>query len=109
MTAEFASAVYPGKIFSAEVEGIVEATGESQGNLFGVDQSVRSVTGQNVMNKHHFVRLRIEEPEGYDIPVGSVGLAWVSGEKPNSFLNFLDVIRGIIIRMKSQLYFFYSV
>ncbi len=33
--AEFSSAVYPGKVFAAEVEGIVEATGESQGNLIG--------------------------------------------------------------------------
>ncbi|WP_394143838.1 HlyD family secretion protein [Vibrio atypicus] len=107
--AEFASSVYPGKIFTAEVEGIVEATGESQSNLLGLDQSVRQTTGQNLHNKHHFVRLKIDEPEGYDIPVGSVGLAWVSGEKPISFMAFLDVIRGIIIRMKSQLYFFYSI
>ncbi|WP_117234188.1 HlyD family secretion protein [Vibrio maerlii] len=107
--AEFASAVYPGKIFSAQVEGIVEATGESQGNLLGMDDSVRATTGKNLQNKHHFVRLKIEETEGYDIPVGSVGLAWVSGEKPIGFLGFLDVIRGIIIRMKSQLYYFYSI
>ncbi|MDG2932392.1 biotin/lipoyl-binding protein, partial [Vibrio parahaemolyticus] len=38
--AEFSSSVYPGKIFSATVEGIVEATGESQGNLLGFDDSV---------------------------------------------------------------------
>ncbi|RJX75337.1 HlyD family secretion protein [Vibrio sinensis] len=108
-TAEFSSSVYPGKIFSAQVEGIVEATGESQGNLLGIDPSVRTTTGKNLQNKHHFVRLKIEETDNYDIPVGSVGLAWVSGEKPISFLNFLDVIRGIIIRMKSQLYYFYSI
>ncbi|MEF1187634.1 efflux RND transporter periplasmic adaptor subunit, partial [Vibrio sinaloensis] len=66
--AEFASSVYPGKIFSAEVEGIVEGTGEAQSNLLGLDQSVRKTTGQNLQNKHHFVRLKIEEPEGYDIP-----------------------------------------
>ncbi|NOH78847.1 HlyD family secretion protein [Vibrio sp. RE86] len=107
--AEFSSSVYPGKIFSAQVEGIVEATGESQANLLGLDPSVRTTTGQNLQNKHHFVRLKIEETEGYDIPVGSVGLAWVSGDKPISFMAFLDVIRGIIIRMKSQLYYFYSI
>ncbi|EGA68708.1 multidrug resistance efflux pump [Vibrio sinaloensis DSM 21326] len=107
--AEFASSVYPGKIFTAEVEGIVEGTGEAQSNLLGLDQSVRQTTGQNLQNKHHFVRLKIQEPEGYDIPVGSVGLAWVSGDKPIGFMAFLDVIRGIIIRMKSQLYFFYSI
>ncbi|WP_375748557.1 HlyD family secretion protein [Vibrio sp. HN007] len=107
--AEFASAVYPGKVFSAEVEGIVEATGEAQGTLLGFDESVRATTGKNLQNKHHFVRLKIEEPEGYDIPVGSVGLAWVSGTKPVDFMAFLDVIRGIILRMKSQLYFFYSI
>ncbi|WP_114783810.1 HlyD family secretion protein [Vibrio tetraodonis] len=107
--AEFSSSVYPGKIFSAHVEGIVEATGESQGNLLGWDDSVRMTTGNNLQNKHHFVRLKIDEPEGYDIPVGSVGLAWISAEKPISFMAFLDVLRGIIIRMKSQLYYFYSI
>ncbi|MGF1722409.1 efflux RND transporter periplasmic adaptor subunit [Vibrio kyushuensis] len=107
--AEFSSSVYPGKIFAAEVEGIVEATGEAQSNLLGIDPSVRSTTGKNVMNKHHFVRLKVLEDDNYDLPVGAVGLAWVSGEKPVAFMSFLDVIRGIIIRMKSQLYFFYSV
>ncbi|WP_417348846.1 HlyD family secretion protein [Ferrimonas sp.] len=107
-SAEFASAIYPGTIFRAEVTGIVKATGESQGNLIGMEDRVRQVTGANVQNKHHFVRLKIHEPEGTNIPVGSVGLAWVSGEKPIAFLNFLDVIRGIIIRMKSQIYYFYS-
>ncbi|WP_064607641.1 HlyD family secretion protein [Photobacterium sp. J15] len=106
--AEFTSAVYPGKIFNAEVEGIVEATGEAQGNLLGRDDNVRQITGQNAMNKHHFVRLKLDEHEGYDIPVGSVGLAWISAEKPIAFLNFLDVIRGIIIRMKSQIFFIWS-
>ncbi|MCK8045207.1 efflux RND transporter periplasmic adaptor subunit [Shewanella sp. 1CM18E] len=107
--AEFASAVYPGKVFSAEVEGIVEATGESQGRLLAIDDNVRQTTGQNLNNKHHFVRLKLSESADYDIPVGSVGLAWVSGTKPIEFLAFLDVIRGIVIRMKSQIYYFYSI
>ena len=106
--AEFTSAVYPGKIFNAQVEGIIEATGESQGNLLGRDDNIRQTTGQNAMNKHHFVRLKLDESAGYDIPVGSVGLAWISAEKPISFLQFLDVIRGIIIRMKSQIYYIWS-
>lgn len=106
--AEFATAIYPGKIFSAQVEGIVEATGESQGSLLARETNVRATTGKNVKNKHHFVRLKISEPNGYDIPVGAVGLAWVNAEKPIPFLNFLNVIRGIIIRMKSQIYYIYS-
>lgn len=106
--AEFTSAVYPGKVFNAQVEGIIEATGESQGNLLGRDDNIRQTTGQNAMNKHHFVRLKLDESAGYDIPVGSVGLAWISAEKPISFLQFLDVIRGIIIRMKSQIYYIWS-
>jgi len=106
--AEFASAVYPGHIFAAEVEGIIEATGEAQGSLLAKETSVRATTGQNVMNKHHFVRLKLIESEDYDIPVGAVGLGWISGAKPIAFLGFLDVIRGIIIRMKSQIYYFYS-
>lgn len=107
-SAEFASAVYPGKVFNAEVEGIVEATGEAQGSLLARDDNVRQTTGLNVNNKHHFVRLKLDETGDYDIPVGSVGLAWISGEKPIAFLAFLDVIRGIVIRMKSQIYYFYS-
>ncbi|UJF17742.1 biotin/lipoyl-binding protein [Vibrio sp. SS-MA-C1-2] len=106
--AEFATAVYPGKIFSAEVEGIIEATGESQASLLARETSVRTTTGQNLMNKHHFVRLKINEDSQHDIPVGSVGLAWVAAEKPIGFLDFLNVIRGIIIRMKSQIYYIYS-
>ena len=106
--AEFTSPVYPGKIFAAEVEGIVEATGESQGSLIARETAVTATTVQNLRNKHHFVRLKLSEPQGYDIPVGSVGLAWISAEKPIAFMNFLDVIRGIIIRMKSQIYYFYS-
>ncbi|MGF1721041.1 efflux RND transporter periplasmic adaptor subunit [Vibrio kyushuensis] len=106
--AEFSTAIYPGKVFSAQVEGIVEATGESQGSLLAKETNVRATTGKNVKNKHHFVRLRITEPDGYDIPVGAVGLAWVNAEKPIPFLNFLNVIRGIIIRMKAQIYFLYS-
>ncbi|CAM3002844.1 HlyD family secretion protein [Moritella viscosa] len=106
--AEFASAVYPGHIFAAEVEGIIEATGEAQGSLLARETSVRVTTGLNVMNKHHFVRLKLIEIEDYDIPVGAVGLAWISGVKPIAFLGFLDVIRGIIIRMKSQIYYFYT-
>ncbi|MGR5179131.1 HlyD family secretion protein [Vibrio parahaemolyticus] len=106
--AEFTSPVYPGKVFKAQVEGIIEATGEAQSNLLGFDQNIRSTTGKNLQNKHHFVRLKIEEPEGYDVPVGAVGLAWISGEKPSELLGFLDVIRAIILRMKSQIYFFYS-
>lgn len=107
--AEFASPVYPGKIFTAEVQGIVEATGEAQAGSMGREDSVSKTTLQNVKNKFHFVRLKLNEPEGYDIPVGAVGLAWISGEKPHPFLSFLDVIRGIIIRMKAQIYFFHSI
>ncbi|NRD72288.1 biotin/lipoyl-binding protein [Shewanella sp. VB17] len=107
-SAEFASAVYPGKVFRAHVEGIIEATGEAQGSLFAKDDNVRQTTGQNMSNKHHFVRLQLEESGDYDLPVGAVGLAWISTDKPTALLGFLDVVRGIIIRMKSQIYYFYS-
>ncbi|MEZ9819718.1 HlyD family secretion protein [Shewanella sp. 10N.286.45.A1] len=107
--AEYTSAVFPGKVFSAEVEGIVEATGEAQGRLLALDDNVRQTTVRNVNNKHHFVRLKLHDTPEHDIPVGSVGLAWISGEKPIEFLAFLDVIRGLVIRMKSQIYYFYSI
>jgi len=47
--AEFTSAVYPGKIFSAAVEGIIEATGESQGSLLTRETDVRITTGKNLL------------------------------------------------------------
>ncbi|MFA0112463.1 urea transporter [Vibrio sp. 10N.261.46.E11] len=75
------------------------------GNVFGVTPILAAVTVFGALLTAPF----IDEAEGYDIPVGSVGLAWVSGHKPIRFMAFLDVIRGIIIRMKSQLYFFYSI
>lgn len=106
--AEFTSAVYPGVIFNATVEGIIEATGESQASLLTREASISTMTGKNVRNKHHFVRLKLHETEGHDIPVGAVGMAWISGEKPIGFMNFLDVIRGVMLRIKSQIYFFYS-
>ncbi|MCL1093458.1 HlyD family secretion protein [Shewanella kaireitica] len=107
-SAEFASAVYPGKVFNAVVEGIIEATGEAQGSLIAKEDGVRQTTIKNMTNKHHFVRLKIDEIQGRDLPVGAAGLAWVAAEKPITFLNFLDVIRGVIIRMKAQIFFFYS-
>jgi len=106
--AEFATAVYPGQVFSAQVEGIIEATGESQGSLLAKDDAVRKTTAINMVNKHHFVRLKINEVDGMSIPVGSVGLAWISGTKPVKFLAFLDAIRGIVIRVKAQVYYVYS-
>ncbi|MDA9556308.1 HlyD family secretion protein [Vibrio sp.] len=106
--AEFATAVYPGHIFQATVEGIVEATGESQGSLISNEQNIRQSTIVNKFNKHHYVRLKIIETEQYDIPVGSSGLVWISAEKPIGFLGFVDVIRGMILRMKAQIFFFYT-
>jgi len=105
---EFATAVYPGHVFSAEVEGIVEATGESQGSLLSMEENVRRTASANMQNKMHFVRLKIIEPDGYDIPVGSSGIAWISGTKPVGFVSFVDAIRGIIIRMKAQIFYIYS-
>ncbi|MCP4320491.1 MAG: hypothetical protein GY787_01255 [Alteromonadales bacterium] len=57
--AEFATAVYPAQVFSAEVEGIIEATGESQAALIAKGDAVRKTTAINMVNKHHFVRLKI--------------------------------------------------
>ncbi len=105
---EFATSVYPGHIFQAEVEAVVEATGEAQGSLLGFDNSVRTTTIKNANNKHHFVRIKILEDGDYDIPLGSSGIAWISAEKPSTHLAFLDVIRGIIIRLKSQIFYVYN-
>lgn len=106
--AEFATPVYPGKVFKGQVQSVVEATGESQGSLISQEQNVVKTVVSNRRNKYHFVRIELEEPEGYDIPLGSSGIGWIAAEKPHSALGFLDVIRGIIIRMKAQIYYVYS-
>lgn len=106
--AEFATPVYPGKIFKGKVQSVIEATGESQGSLLSQEQSVVKTLAANRRNKFHFVRIELDEPEGYDIPLGSSGIGWIAAEKPHSALGFLDVIRGIIIRMKAQIYYVYS-
>ncbi len=106
--AEFATPVYPGKVFKGEVQAVVEATGESQGSLSTQEQSVAQTLAKNRRNKYHFVRIELDESEGYDIPLGSSGIGWVDAEKPHEALSFINVIRGIIIRMKAQIYYVYS-
>lgn len=102
--AEFTTPVYPGKIFAGKVESIVEATGESTGTLLAKELNVSSVMRQNKINKYHFVRVKLDE-EGCNVPLGSSGIGWIAAEKPHPALGFLDMIRGMIIRIKSQLHF----
>lgn len=105
---EFSTPIYPGKVFKGKVHSVIEATGEAQGSInTREDNVIRTVAGKR-KGRFHFVRVELEEPEGYDIPLGSYGIGWVSAEKPHEALGFLDVIRGIIIRIKAQIFFVYS-
>lgn len=96
--AEFYVNAYPGKIFRARVHSITESTGEAQGALFGIPQSV---TNHVMRNQHEIGRtviLEFEEPPGVHIPIGATGKAWIAAEKPIHILGFLDVVAGSLLR-----------
>lgn len=97
--AEFYVDTYPGKIFRARVHSITQATGEAQGDLLGGRPD--SVAQHMQRNQHGLGRtviLEFIEPEGVTIPVGAVGKAWITAEKPYHILGFLDVVSGALLR-----------
>jgi multidrug resistance efflux pump len=99
--AEFYVDAHPGKIFRARVHSVTESTGEAQGALFTLPQSV----GQHVMKNSHEVGrtviLEFDEPEGVRIPIGSTGKAWIASEKPIHIMGFLDLVIGILLRFSA--------
>lgn len=96
--AEFYVDAHPGKIFRARVHSITESTGEAQGALLALPQSV----GQHIMKNSHevgrIVILEFDEPLGVHIPVGSTGRAWIASEKPIHIMGFLDLVVGVLLR-----------
>lgn len=96
--AEFYVNAYPGKIFRARVHSISGATGEAQGSLLPIQQSVTEHVMRNMNEMGRTVVLEFEEPEGIVIPVGATGKAWIAAEKPAHILGFLDLITGVLLR-----------
>jgi multidrug resistance efflux pump len=97
--AEFYVDAYPGEIFRAKVHSKVDATGESQGGLFPTEQNVRAHIGLGALPVGRTVILEFTAPEGYAMPIGATGSAWISAQKPHSALGFIDIIGGATIRL----------
>jgi len=101
MFAEFFVTAYPGHVFRARVHSVRAGTGEADLRLRQGEESVRGFVGQNRSNHGRTVILDIVEPEGYEIPIGATGSAWISARKPSKWLGFIDIIGGATVRLSS--------
>ncbi|WP_394129949.1 HlyD family secretion protein [Shewanella maritima] len=107
--AEFYVNAYPGEIFRGRVHSLTSGTGESMVSPLATPQSVRQHVGNNQSNHGRTVVIEFEEPEGYDIPIGATGSAWISAEKPHKGLGFMDIIGAATIRLKALKAYFYAI
>ena len=96
--AEFYVDAYPGHIFRARVHSVTGATGEAAGSLLPRESMVGRQIQLGSLRVGRTVILEFEDPEGYDIPIGSTGSAWISTSKPKIF-SFLDVIGAATVRL----------
>ncbi|SHI19254.1 HlyD family secretion protein [Ferrimonas marina] len=100
--AEFYVDAYPGHVFRAKVHSIRAGTGEAAVRVLAGDTHVRQHVGNNAGNHGRTVILEFYEPEGFDIPIGATGAAWISADKPHSALGFMDIIGAAIVRLQSM-------
>lgn len=98
---EFYVDSHPGEIFRGRVNSITSNTGEAEIAARGSTQSVRQHVSQNTSSHGRTVIIEFDEPEGYDIPLGATGSAWISAKKPLPGLSFMDIIGGGTVRLKS--------
>lgn len=99
--AEFYVDAYPGHIFRAKVHSFTAGTGEAAINPINGPQSVNQHVGNNMGTHGRTIVLEIIEPDGYYIPIGATGSAWISAKKPHPFWGFIDVIGGATVRLQS--------
>jgi multidrug resistance efflux pump len=99
--AEFFVHAYPGHVFRAKVHSFTTGTGEASISPFQGPQSVGQHVVANGSGIGRTVVLEIIEPEGYNIPIGATGAAWISAEKPHPFWGFIDVIGAATVRLQS--------
>lgn len=99
--AEFYLDAYPGEIFRGRVHSLTAGTGEAMIDVRNGDQHVRRHVGNNSSSHGRTVVIEFEQPEGYNIPIGATGSAWISARKPNEKLGFMDIIGGATVRLKS--------
>ncbi|CAM3142308.1 HlyD family secretion protein [Vibrio rarus] len=99
--AEFYVDAYPGEIFRGRVHSITTGTGEAQVQVRQGSQHVRQHVGNNTNNHGRTIVIEFNEPQGYNIPIGSTGSGWVSADKPHSMLGFMDIIGAATVRLKA--------
>lgn len=98
---EFYVDAYPGEIFRGRVHSITSGTGEAMVNPMSGTQHVRQHVGNNTGSHGRTVVIEFIEPEGYNIPIGATGSAWISAEKPNEIFGFMDIIGAATVRLKA--------
>ncbi|TEW54831.1 biotin/lipoyl-binding protein [Psychromonas sp. RZ22] len=98
---EFYVDAYPGEIFRGRVHSLTSGTGEAMLNNRASDQQVRQHVSQNSGTHGRTVIIEFEEPEGYNVPIGATGSAWISAEKPHPILGFMDIIGAATVRLKA--------
>ncbi len=99
--AEFYVNAFPGEIFRGRVHSITTGTGEAMISVRQGDQQVRQHVGQNTSAHGRTVVIEFIEPEGYNIPIGATGSAWISASKPAEVFGFMDIIGGATVRLKA--------
>lgn len=99
--AEFYVNAYPGEIFRGRVHSITAATGEAMISVASGDQQVREHVGKNTSSHGRTVVIEFDEPEGYNLPLGATGSAWISARKPHAALGFIDIIGAGTVRLKA--------
>jgi len=100
--AQVAFEMYPGKLFDAEVENVVWATGESQGMPGGQIPHINQIRASRLF----VVRLRLkEEDPAYPLRFGASGLAAMYS---SDAADFLLVLRRIEIQSESFLNYIYN-
>jgi len=100
--AQIAFEMYPGKLFDAEVENVVWATGESQGQPGGQIPHINQIRS----SKLYVVRMRIKkEDPNYPLRFGASGLAAMYSRDA---ADFLLVLRRIEIQSESFLNYIYN-
>jgi multidrug resistance efflux pump len=100
--AEIAFDMYPGKVFDAEIESVVWATGNSQGIPSGVLPHMNQVQGAQL----YAVRMRIVSPDpDYPLRFGASGLAAMYS---TDAAGFLLVLRKLELQSESFLNYIYN-
>ncbi|TWX65887.1 HlyD family efflux transporter periplasmic adaptor subunit [Colwellia demingiae] len=99
--AEFFVNAYPGEIFRGRVHSITAGTGEAMISPRASEQQVRQHVGNNTSAHGRTVVIEFIEPEGYNVPIGSTGSAWISATKPVPILGFMDIIGAATVRLKA--------